>query len=254
MRTIVTGASGGIGRALAVELTRQGARLVITARREAQLQEVAGEIRSFGGEVEAVVGDVTQPDVRQALLDAAQARYGGLDLLVNNAGIGALGLFEHASEQLLRQIMEVNFFAPAELTRAALPLLKLGQRPMVVNVGSVLGYRAIPRMSEYCASKFALRGLSQALRAELSRHQIDVLLVSPGTTETDFFDHLVETRSETLWEKRPRVTPQQVAQRTVRAIRRGRRETIPSLPGRLLVWLDRLSPALLERILARYER
>ena len=89
--------------------------------------------------------------------------------------------------------MEVNFFAPAELIRAALPLLRAGRRPLIVNIGSVLGHVAVPHKSEYCASKFALHGLSDALRAELSREGIDLLLVSPSTTESEFADHVVET-------------------------------------------------------------
>ena len=95
------------------------------------------------------------------------ACYGGLDLLVNNAGIGAQGRFAEADPARLRQIMEVNFFAPAEMTRAALPLLKQGRRPMIVNIGSILGHRGIPGTSEYCASKFAVQGFSESLRAEL---------------------------------------------------------------------------------------
>src|SRR5204862_1887651 len=113
--------------------------------------------------------------------------FGGLDALVNNAGIGALGRFDQADEARLRQVMEVNFFAPAEFVREALPHLKAGNRPIVVNIGSVLGHRAVPEKSEYCASKFALHGFSDALRAELAPLGIDVLLVSPSTTTSEFF-------------------------------------------------------------------
>src|SRR5204863_9708761 len=100
------------------------------------------------------VGDVTQPSDRAAALEMARLEFGGLDALVNNAGIGALGRFDEGGESRLRQVMEVNFFAPAQFIREALPLLKTGNRPIIVNVSSVLGHRAIPDMSEYCASKF----------------------------------------------------------------------------------------------------
>jgi short-subunit dehydrogenase len=112
--------------------------------------------------------------------------------LVNNAGIGAIGPFAEASPERLRKIMEVNFFAPAELIRSALPLLEAGKRPLIVNVSSVLGHRGIPKKSEYCASKFALHGFSDALRCELAPRGIDVLLVSPSTTATEFFDNVIE--------------------------------------------------------------
>src|SRR6185503_10392011 len=93
-----------------------------------------------------------------------------------------------ADEARLRQVFEVNLFAPAEFIREALPALRTGTTPIVVNVGSVLGHRAVPEKSEYCASKFALHGLTDALRSELAASQVDVLLVSPSTTESEFFE------------------------------------------------------------------
>jgi short-subunit dehydrogenase len=251
LRGILTGASSGIGAALARELVGRGCRLVLVARRREQLDELAGQLQSAPGQVVALVGDVTDPAVRSSALDTAQERFGGLDLLVNNAGIGALGRFAEAPAERLRQIMEVNFFAAAELTRAAIPLLKSAHTPIVVNVGSILGHRGIPRSSEYCASKFALRGWSESLRAELAPCGIDLLLVSPGTTRTEFFDHAL-ARESVPWENQAGVTPEFVAQRTVWAIERGRHEVIVSARGKALVWLNRLCPRLLDRVLARY--
>ena len=100
-----------------------------------------------------------------------------------------------AGEERLRRVMEVNFFAPVELIRSAIPLLREGKRPLIVNISSVFGHRAVPRKSEYCASKFALHGFSDALRAELAREGIDVLLVSPSTTQSEFFDMVLEHES-----------------------------------------------------------
>src|SRR5690606_3285712 len=113
---------------------------------------------------------------------------------VNNAGISAHGDFASEAPEVTRQIFEVNFFAALALTRGALPLLCEGRSPMVVNVGSILGHRGIPFHAAYCASKFALAGWSESLRAELNPHRIDVLMVSPGTTDTPFSNHLVEKR------------------------------------------------------------
>ena len=137
-----------------------------------------------------IAGDVTSRDDRAAAIKRCCDRFGGLDCLVNNAGIGALGPFAEADEERLRQVFEVNFFASAEFIREALPELRQGRSPIVVNVGSVLGHFAVPGKSEYCASKFALHGLSDALRIELGREEIDVLLVSPSTTSSEFFDRL----------------------------------------------------------------
>lgn len=249
-RAIVTGASSGIGRAIALELAAGGARLVVTARRQDRLRELAQRIT--GGPVEIVAGDVTDPAVRLRCVEAAEAGLGGLDLLVNNAGIGAMGPFEQADPARVRRIMEVNFFALVEMTRAALPLLRKGNRPMLVNVGSVLGHRGVPHNSEYCASKFAVRGFSESLRAELSRHRIDVLVVSPGTTETEFFERVLERTGEPSWPEHAPVSAADVARQTVRAIRRGRREIIPYRWGKVLCWLNRISPGLVDRLMSRY--
>ena len=251
-RAIVTGASSGIGQALARELNRQGVRLVLSARREDRLSQLASELSGTGTEATYCVGDVTRAEVRTAILETAQNSFGGLDLLVNNAGVGALGPFAEADEARLRRVMEVNFFAPAELMRSAIPLLTHGNRPMIVDISSVLGHRAVPNKSEYCASKFALHGLSDAVRAELAESGIDLLLVSPSTTKSEFFDNVLESRAPQPALGAGPMSPEQVACKTVRAIRRGRHEIILSPGGKLLVWLDRISPPLINRLVARF--
>jgi short-subunit dehydrogenase len=251
-RILITGASSGIGRELARALLRQGANVVVTARREERLRELADEFRAAGRQVICVAGDITDATVRERVLRAAQDALGGLDILVNNAGVGANGLFSRAHADRLRRVMEVNFFAPAELTRAALPLLRAGRRPLIVNIGSVLGHVAVPRKSEYCASKFALHGLSDALRAELAREGMDLLLVSPSATESEFADNVLETDGRRPRRPLGRMSAQRVAQQVVRAMRRGRHEIILSPGGKLAVWLDRLCPPLVNRLIARF--
>ncbi len=252
MRAIVTGASGGIGRAIAIELARQDAKVVLLARREDALAKVADEIRNSGGTAETVAGDVTDPAVRKAAIDRAVEKFGGFDALLNNAGIGATGRFDMAEPDRLRKIFEVNFFAAAELTRESLPYLRHGNRPIVVNISSVLGQRGGPEMSEYSASKFALRGLSQALRAELHPLGIEVLVVSPGTTETEFFGHIIGGNGKTNWPHWGAVSSKTVARATVRAIRRGRHEIIPSYTGWFLSIINRLCPRLIDELMNRY--
>jgi short-subunit dehydrogenase len=248
-RAIVTGASSGIGRELALELGRRGAELLVTARREDRLQELIAELEQIDCRATLLAGDITDESHRARLLSTARERWNALDLLVNNAGSGGYGPFAEAEPERLRRIMELNFFAPAELTRAALPLLRQGRSPMIVNIGSVLGHRAVPDKSEYSASKFALHGWSDALRAELAAEGIDVLLVSPSTTDTEFFNS-VETGdpSATKSRKTPAAT---VARKTVRAIERGRHEIVISAGGKAHVWLDRLAPWLADRLLSK---
>jgi short-subunit dehydrogenase len=251
-RALVTGASSGIGRALAIALAERGADLVLFARRQDRLEEVAREISKLGRRAVPVAGDVTDSSARRRALDAAQNEFGGLDILVNNAGVAAHGRFAEADPGRLRPIMEVNFFAPVELIRESLPLLRAGTQPMIVNVGSILGERGCPHKSEYSASKFALHGFSEAVRPELARLGIDVLVVAAGPTETEHFDNLIEDRGELPWRNPSRTPAQKVAQEIVRAIELGRHKVITGRRSRIWVLLNRLSPRLVDWIMARY--
>ncbi|MBN1852238.1 MAG: SDR family NAD(P)-dependent oxidoreductase [Pirellulales bacterium] len=264
-RAIITGASSGIGRALAIALASRGVSMVLVARRNDKLQELACEIKE-GGKITSgdssgkqicqslgiVIGDITEPSTRSAIIETAREQFGGIDLVVNNAGTSAHGRFASASEPRLRRIMEVNFFAVAELTRAAIPILAEGHEPIVVNIGSILGRRGVPYNSEYCASKFALVGWSESIRPELARLGIDLLLVNPGTTDTEFFDHLIEKQGETPWPRQKGIPPERVARAIVRAIERGQREIVPHRKGQLLLWANRLFPRLVDRLMQRW--
>lgn len=250
-RAIVTGASSGIGRAIALELGKAGADVVAVARRADRLEEVAKDIEAMGARGEAIVGDITDPKTRQSAIDCANDRFGGLDILVNNAGISGIGRFEDASQDRLRRVFEVNLFALIELTRVAIPLLKQGNNPIIVNVSSILGHIALPNLSEYSATKFAVRGFSNALRAELRSTGIDVLVVSPATVETEIWDRMIEETGKTSWRARRGATPEFVAKKTLRAMRRGRREVFPGPFARIAQRGNRLFPSLVAWIIER---
>ncbi len=166
-RILITGASSGVGRTLAEQSSRAGARVALTARSADPLEELAGRLTAEGAEAAAFPADLTSDSERRRLIEAVAERFDGLDVLVNNAGVAAAGHFADGTEAVLRQVMEVNFFAPAELIRLAVPVLTRGRRPAVVNVASMCGRRAMPAWAEYSASKFALCGLTEALRGEL---------------------------------------------------------------------------------------
>ncbi|MEX2318001.1 MAG: SDR family oxidoreductase [Pirellulales bacterium] len=252
-RALVTGASSGIGRAVALELARRGAHLVLLARREERLAELAKQVQDeFDCRAILVAGDVTDPATRQRAIDTAERELGGLDILVNNAGVAAHGRFASADPNRLRPIMEVNFFAAVELIRAALPALRQGKQPIIVNIGSILGERGCPHKSEYSASKFALHGFSEALRAELAADGIDVLVVAAGPTETEHFDKLLEEQGKLPWGEPRRAPPERVARTIVRGIELGRHEIVPGWRDWWWLLLNRLSPRLVDRIMARY--
>ncbi|HXG11388.1 MAG TPA: SDR family oxidoreductase [Gemmataceae bacterium] len=253
-RILITGASQGIGRALAVAAAERGARVLAAARSADLLRELAGEVRARGGTLETVVADVTSPEDRQRMVEAARHFFGGLDILVNNAGIGATGHFVEVSPERLRKIMEVNFFGLTETTRAFLPLLRQGNRPAIVNISSIAGKRGIPARSEYSASKFAVQGFSEALRAELDKDGIDVIVICPGLTQTNFSRNMLEQKARMPLDHLRGMTAEQVARKTLRAIEKGKHEVCLTLQGKLMVFVSRFFPRLADHIAARRVR
>lgn len=245
----MTGASSGIGYQMALQLVQSGAHVLATARREDKLQRLQRELADAPGSLAICPGDITLTSHRLALVDWCQEHWQAVDVLINNAGAGAIGSFANASSDRLRRVMEIDFFAPVELTREMLPLLRRGMRPAILNVGSVLGHRAVPNKSEYCAAKFAMRGWSEAIRVELAPERVEVLMVSPSTTRSEFFDSLLDTSPENQSRSLGSMSPEAVARIAIASLVRSKRERIMSFGGRTLVWLGRMFPNLTDRIL-----
>lgn len=252
-RVLITGASSGIGRCLAEQLARDGARVAVTARSQERLAGLATQTARTG-EVLAIAGDVTHEADRRRMLDITVAKLGGLDVLVNNAGIASWAHFADSSEEILRQIMEVNFFAPAELIRLAIPHLVEGHEPAVVNVASMCGRRGMPAWSEYSASKFALCGLTEALRGELARFDIDVLLIVPGLTRSDFSKHMLKCEGRMKIDFTRGMPPEKVAASIVRSLRKSKTETIVGSDARWMLRVNKFFPRLVDWLIARRVR
>jgi short-subunit dehydrogenase len=256
-RALVTGASSGIGRALAVRLAAEGARLVLTGRDAGRLAAIRAELTRLhpAAEVHVVPADLTSAADRDGVVAAARdALDGALDLVVNAAGVGAYGRFESHDGEVLRRVMELNLFALAEVCRATLPLLRRGSRPALVNVGSIVARRGLPGRSEYSASKFAVAGLTEAIRAEWAIDGIHVLLVNPGFTATAFEDNLVVDTAYYKTREKRMMSPDAVAAATLRAVDRRRKEVTLTLPGRLLLGTNRLLPRFVDWGLGRWTR
>ena len=248
LRVLITGASQGIGLALAEASARRGAKVLAVARSADALAELAARVKAAGGTLEPVAADVTVPADRQKMFDAAESHFGGLDVLINNAGIGATGHFVEASPDRLRQIMEVNFFGLTETTRVFLPLLRKGTTPAIVNISSIAGKRGIPARSDYSASKFAVEGFSEALRAELVKDGIDVIVVAPGLTQTNFSKNMLEQKAKLQMDHMRGMTAEAVAEATLQALERGRDRTVLTFQGKLLTFVTRFFPRLADRI------
>jgi short-subunit dehydrogenase len=242
LRVLVTGASQGIGRALAVAAARRGCRVLASARSQALLDEVEVEVRTTGGTIRIVAADVTRPEDREAMVLAAKEHFGGLDVLINNAGIGATGHFMDSEPDVLRRIFETNFFGLTETTRVFLPLLKQGTKPAIVNISSVVGRRALPARSLYSSSKFAVAGFSESIRAELAKDGIDVLVVNPGLTQTNFSQNMLERKARMQMDHMRGMTSEEVAEATLNALAKGKNEITLTLRGKMLVLVSRFAP------------
>ena len=182
---LVTGASSGIGEAVAIALAKAGAKVGLSARRADRLDALATRISALGGEALPLSGDVSDESAAQDAVEATASAYGRLDILVNSAGIINAGGVENADTAAWRRVMEVNFFGTLFASKAAVPHLKAAGGGDIVNISSTAGRRAAAIFGPYSASKFAVNGLSEAMRQELGGAGIRVCVVEPGATRTE---------------------------------------------------------------------
>jgi NAD(P)-dependent dehydrogenase (short-subunit alcohol dehydrogenase family) len=254
----ITGAAGGLGAALAKRFARDGARVALLDRDVSGLEAVAGEIAGLASGVLALRCDVTS----DADCDNAIARicreWGGVDILVNNAGITHLGYFRETDVEVVRRVMEVNFFGSVHCSKAALPSL-LQRRGQIVVLSSVAGIAPLATRTGYAASKHALHGFFESLRTEHAADGLRVMMVCPSFIDTGIGDHALGPHGEPAppgarTGVRAPLSPERVADVIVRAAYAGRRLVLVPREARLSYWLARLAPRLFERLMVRRTR
>src|SRR6266487_1763141 len=184
----ITGASAGIGRATALRLARDGAKLAICARRQAPLEATAADAIAAGGEAVPIVADVTREEDMNALVARAIERFGRLDVMMCNAGFGLAGAVDDITPGQMRKLIDINYMGTYLAARAALPVFRRQRHGHLIIVSSIVGKRGVPYMGAYSATKFAQVGLAECLRSELVGSNIRVIIVYPVSTETEFFD------------------------------------------------------------------
>lgn len=252
---LLTGASEGIGRALAIELAARGARLGLVARNPDRLATLAGECRALGAEALPILADVAARGAPTAIVGAALDAFGGLDVLVNNAGVTMWSRFDALSDlDVLEQLVQVNYLAAARLTHAALPALREA-RGLVVAVASVAGLTGVPERTGYAASKHAMVGFFESLRIELAGAGVDVTIVAPDFVRSEIHRRAIGPDGRPLgrspMQESRIMTAEACAAQIREAMERRERLRITSPRGRWGLRLKPFLPGLLDRIAAR---
>jgi short-subunit dehydrogenase len=248
---IVTGASSGIGKALALELSSRGASVVMAARSADKLKLLEDEIKLKGGEAFSVTTDVSSEKDCEELVKACISKYGKLDVLINNAGISMRALFSEVKLDVIRQVMDINFWGTVYCSKYALPHL-LESHGSLVGVSSIAGYKGLPARTGYSSSKFAMQGFLEVVRIENMKKGLHVLIACPGFTESNIrFTSLQADGShqgESPRDESAMMSPEEVALHIVKAIERRKKLLILTSQGKLTVWLNKFFPVFMDKM------
>lgn len=248
---VITGASSGIGKAIAEELADHGIQVSLAARNEAKLKDTAETCRQKGVEALTIPTDVSREEDCQNLIRQTEAHFNRLDYLINNAGITQRGLFAEMDPSVMEQVMNINFLGTVYCTRYAMKSL-IENEGWVIGVSSIAGYRGLPGRTAYSASKFAMNGFLEALRTENLENGLKVLTLCPGFTASSIRERALtdsgDQQSETPRDEAAMMQPEEVARAMMKALKKRKKTLILTRQGKLTVWLNRLANAFTDRL------
>lgn len=250
----ITGASAGIGRATALHLAREGAAVVLSARRADRLAELAAAITGDGGRALAVAGDVTSESDMRALVAQAITQFGRLDAMICNAGIGFHDAFERTPSTVIRRLMDVNVMGTCHAAQAALDVFLRQGSGHIIAVSSIVGRRGLAGSSVYSATKAAQVGFIEALRAEFAGTNLHASVVFPISTVTEFHDAIRRDFGQVVSPKGPRQSADRVARAITECVVRPKPEVYPFAAGRWLALLSVAAPGIADRVVGRWGR
>lgn len=248
-RVLLTGASGGIGRHLALLLAAEGAELALVGPDASQLAVLADEIAARGGKACTIVADFSHVCAAQGVVDAARLKMGGVDVLINNAGVLDFIRFDQQAPERVAQMVQINLTVPMQLTRALLPDFIARDSGQIVNVGALFGTIGFPHFASYSATKFALHGFSQALRRELGGRNVSVTYVAPRAARTPLNDAVATAALQAGGLQL--ATPEQIAAGILRAMARGNCDSTLGRREAFLAWLNGIFPRVFDWLLKK---
>jgi short-subunit dehydrogenase len=252
---IITGASSGIGEALAEKFAKEGANVVIAARSADKLNVFAEKLQKFGTQVLAVPTDVTKKEDCQCLIEKCVAKFGGVDVLINNAGISMRALFEQSEVEVIEKLMDVNFYGTVYCTKSALPHI-LASKGSIVGVSSIAGYRGLPARTGYSASKFAMQGFLEALRTEIFTRGVNVLVACPGFTSSNIRKVALtgdgSQQGDTPLNEENLMSAEECATHIYNAIVKRKRTIVLTTQGKLTVFLNKLFPGFMDKMVLNH--
>lgn len=248
---VITGASSGIGEAMAYEFAAEGGRVVLGARNVVKLQLIAGSIRSRGGQAAYCGVDVTNVDECRELINTAMREFGGVDVLVCNAGLSMRAIFDDVDLEVLHRLMDVNFWGTVNCCKFALPYLQQSHGT-IVGISSVAGLHGLPGRTGYSASKYAMTGFLETLRIENLKKGVHVMIACPGFTSSNVrFSALTADGSqqgETPRDEAKMMTPEQVAKIVARGVLKHKRLCLMESEGRATNFVKKFAPGFLDRM------
>ncbi|MFD3003082.1 SDR family oxidoreductase [Pontibacter toksunensis] len=248
---LITGGTSGIGKACAFAFGGAGANVVFSGRNLQNLQETSRELTAAGIDNLPVQADVSVEEQCQQMVQKAVSRYGRLDVLINNAGISMRALFEDLELNVIRKVMDINFWGTVYSTKFALPYIK-AEKGSIIGISSIAGYRGLPARTGYSASKFAMHGFLETLRTELLYSGVHVLLACPGFTASNIRNTALaangQQQGETPREEEKMMSAEEVAERILQATLKRKRDLVMTTQGKLAVWVNKLFPSLADKL------